>query len=73
MENQTNQSEVAQLLARIEREYLAATQGLTGLAVTAKHQAITARSENMGRLHEKLRALVGDDATRLMAERLEAL
>ncbi len=66
------QSEVAQLLNQIEAEYLAAQRGLTGFAESAKHAAITARMENLGRLHEDLRAIVGDDAIRLMAERLEA-
>jgi hypothetical protein len=73
MENQTNQSEVARLLSLIETEYLAAQRGLTGFAESAKHAAITARMENMGRLHEHLRAIVGEDATRLMAERLEII
>jgi hypothetical protein len=68
-----NQSEVAQLLNQIEMEYIAAQRGLTGFAESAMHAAITARLENMGRLHENLRAIVGDDAIRLMAERLETL
>jgi hypothetical protein len=68
-----NHSEVARLLARIEAEYIAATRGLFGLAATAKHEAIIARIENPGKLHEHLRAVVGDDATRLMSERLESI
>jgi hypothetical protein len=52
-------------------EYLAAQRGLTGFAESARHAAITARLENMGKLHEDLRALVGDDAIRLLAEHLE--
>jgi len=71
MELKSNQSEVAHLLNQIEAEYLAATRGLSGFAATAKHEAITARMENVGRLHEDLRAMVGDDAIRLLAERLE--
>jgi hypothetical protein len=67
------QSEVARLLAQIEAEYLAAQRGLSGLAVTAKHAAITARLENMGRLHAHLREIVGEEAIRLIAERLETL
>ena len=47
-----NHSEVARLLAQIEAEYIAATRGLLGLAATATHEAITARMENLGRLHE---------------------
>src|SRR5262245_50665410 len=64
-----DQSEVMRLLNQIETEYLAAQYGLTGFAEGAKHAAITARLENMGRLHEHLRTVVGDEATQLMAER----
>ncbi len=71
MEQPNNVSEVAQLLDRIESEYIAAMRGMSGLAVTARHEAITARMENLGRLHESLHAIVGEDAIRLMAERLE--
>jgi hypothetical protein len=73
MEQKNNVSEVAQLLAQIEAEYIAATRGISGFASTAKHAAITARMENLGQLHENLRAIVGDDAIRLMAERLEVI
>ena len=71
MESKINQSEVAQLLNQIETEYLAAQHGLTGFAESAKHAAITARMENMGRIHENLQAIVGDDAIKLIAARLE--
>ena len=67
----SNPSEVARLLNQVEMEYIAAQRGLTGFAESARHAAITARLENMGRLHEDLRAIVGDDAIRLLAERLE--
>lgn len=73
MKQDANQSEIARLLNQIEAEYLAAQRGLTGLAESAKHATITARMENMGRLHEYLHTIVGDDATRLMAERLESI
>lgn len=73
MERIENTSEVAQILSRIEAEYRAAQYGLTGLAEGAKHAAITARMENLGKLHEHLRAVVGNDATRLMSERLESI
>jgi len=73
MERKANQSEIARLLSQIETEYIAATRGLSGFAAGAKHEAITARMENLGKLHENLRAMVGDDAIRLMAERLETL
>ena len=70
---QSNQSDVARLLNQIEDEYLAAQRGLTGFAASATHAAITTRMENIGRLHEDLRAIVGDDAIRLLAERIKAL
>lgn len=73
MERVSKQSEVAQLLGQIETEYIAAMRGISGLAVTAKHEAITTRMENLGQLHEDLRAIVGDDAIRLLAERLESI
>lgn len=68
-----NQSEVRRLLQRIEQEYQAAQAALNGYAVTARHDFITARLENMGRARDRLQQLVGDKATRLMAECIEAL
>lgn len=73
MELITNKSEVARLLQQIETEYVAATRGLTGFAEGAKHAAITVRMENLGQLYEDLRTIVGNEATRLMVERLETL
>lgn len=70
---QTNQSEVARLLNQIETEYTAATRGLTGFAESARHAAITARMEHIGQIHTNLRALVGDEAIRLIAERIETI
>ncbi len=72
MPGRENGSEIARLLNQIEVEYVAAQHGLTGFAESAKHEFITARLENIGQLHESLRALVGDDATRLLAECLES-
>jgi hypothetical protein len=71
MDQQTQQSEVARLLSQIEAEYLAATRGLSGFAATAKHAALTARMERMGQLHQDFQAIVGSEAMRLIAERLE--
>lgn len=73
MTRRPNPSEVARLLKQIEKEYLAAQRGLTGFAESAKHATITARMENLGRLHQGLRALVGDEATKLFAECLEGI
>jgi len=69
MERVSNQSEIARLLAQIEAEYIAATRGLFGLAATATHEAITAAWKIEENSMNILRAVVGDDATRLMSER----
>jgi hypothetical protein len=66
-------SQVAQLLNQIASEYIAAQRGLTGLAIGATHEAINARMENIGRLHEHLHTIVGSEAHRLVVECLETL
>ncbi len=64
-------SEVAQLLAQISAEYEAAQQGLSGLSMgTSRHDFITARMENMGRIHTQLHSLVGDAAIAMIADQL---
>jgi hypothetical protein len=73
MKGMSNPSEVARLLAQIEAEYLAAQRGLTGFAEGAKHAAITARMEKIGKLHEHLQEIVGEDAIKLIVERIENL
>lgn len=70
MKEKTNQSDVAKLLYQIELEYIAAQRGLSGLSETARHAFITARMEQMGKLHEDLREVVGEDATRLFYEHI---
>ena len=64
-------SEVQRLLASIRLEYEAAYSGLHGYAVVSRHTFVTARLENMGRLHEKLEAIVGEEAIALVAEALQ--
>jgi hypothetical protein len=68
-----NKSEVACVLEQIELEFQAAQRGLYGLAFgTAKHEFITNKMEQMGRLHEKLQTIVGEEeAVKLLAETLE--
>ncbi len=68
-----NKSEVACVLEQIELEFQAAQRGLYGLAFgTAKHEFITNKMEQMGRLHEKLQTIVGEaQAVKLLAETLE--
>ncbi len=41
------QSEVQRLLQQIDQEYEAAEQGLHGMAITARHDFITARMERI--------------------------
>jgi hypothetical protein len=67
-------SEVARILAQIAQEYEAGKSGLQGLAQgTARHSFITARLENMAKLHNELEKLVGEQAIGLVAARLEQL
>jgi hypothetical protein len=68
-----NKSEVARLMRQIELEYEAAQRGMYGFAEGAgKHQFITARMENIGRYHEKLKTLVGEEqAVVALAQALE--
>lgn len=64
-------SEVARLLTQISEEYEAAQRGLYGLAYgTSKHEFITKRMENMGKIHSQLEAIVGDTAIALIANEL---
>ena len=66
-------SEVARILAHIQKEYESGVLGLSGLASgTAKHEFITARMERMGELQNELCQLVGaDQAIELFAHALE--
>ncbi|MGH2494137.1 MAG: hypothetical protein ACRDIV_05475 [Ktedonobacteraceae bacterium] len=68
-----NKSEVARVLEQIELEFQAAQRGLYGLAFgSAKHEFITSKMEQMGKLHEKLQTMVGEEqAVKLLAETLE--
>lgn len=68
-----NQSQVAALLAQIEAEYIAAQRGLTGFAESTKHETINARMHNIGRMHEDLHVMIGDEAHKLVVECLEAI
>ncbi|GHO73269.1 hypothetical protein KSD_10400 [Ktedonobacter sp. SOSP1-85] len=70
---QENQSEMVQLLRRIEDEYSAAKVGLSGLCSgAAKHQFITARMENIGAYCARLSQLVGEEnAIRCVLEAAE--
>ncbi len=61
-ERHEQRSEVARLLAQISTEYQAAQNGLSGLSSgAARHNFISARTENIGKCHEELTALVGQE------------
>ncbi|GER90072.1 hypothetical protein KDW_42340 [Dictyobacter vulcani] len=66
-------SEVARILDQIKVEYEAAQSGLYGLSSgTSQHAFITAKMEHMSLLHSELQSLVGDSATALVVEQLNA-
>jgi len=68
-ESSQNKSEVARILEQISLEYEAAQRIMYDFAAGAgKHQYISARMENMGNLHSKLREIVGDSAIEMVAE-----
>lgn len=74
MPNAENRSEIALILAQIAQEYEAAQNGLNGVAVTTRHSFISARMENMGKLHTQLQKIVGaNEAMPLIAMKLEQL
>ncbi len=56
----TMSSKVQELREHIELELEAMHQGLTGLAVVAKHQFIEARYHRLGQLEEELATHVGE-------------
>ena len=64
----TQNSEVARLLAQIDREYEAAQLGLSGLSYgTSQHQFISSITERIGMLHSQLHDLVGDESIALIS------
>ena len=67
-----HKSEVAQLLEQIRLSYEAAKRGMEGTAITAPHDFINKRMEDIQAAHQQLQRAVGEkEATRLMAETLE--
>jgi hypothetical protein len=68
-----HRSEVARLLTQMRDEYEAAVRGMSGLSQgTSRHCFITARMENMSKLHSQLNELVGDSAIALVVNCLES-
>ncbi len=67
-------SEVAVLQQKIADEYQSAKNGLSGLSSgTPRHQFITQKMENMGKIQIELEAIVGQDqAIQIMNETLAA-
>ena len=65
----TSKSEVARLMRQIGDEYIAAKLAMDGFAVTARHEFITARMQNIAACHQALVKLVGQqEATKAVAE-----
>ena len=67
-----NNSEVAQLLEHIRLSCEAAKRGMEGTAITARHDFISKRMEDIQAAHQQLQTMVGEnEATRLVVETLE--
>jgi hypothetical protein len=67
------QSQVAQLVHRIDMEYQAAQRGLMDFAEgSSKHEYITRYLENIGACHEQLAQLISSQqATQLICDAME--
>lgn len=67
-----NKSEVARILSQIVQEYEAGHNGLYGMSQgPTRHSFIRTRMENMMKLQNELEKLVGNQATGLIAQRLD--
>ena len=62
MERTSNQSEIAQLIGRIEREVSAMHLAMDGFASVARHDIISHRFENLGVCFEGLSGQIGEQA-----------
>ncbi len=70
--NSNSNSVIARLKKQIDAEAQAAQLAMHGPAQgISKHQFITARMERMGRLHEKLKSLIGDEADYYLISAME--
>jgi hypothetical protein len=56
------ESEVAKMRRLIDEEYEAALNGLTGVAIIARHEFINHRMERLGQLHGDLSHHIGSVA-----------
>ena len=71
---QTNISEVARMRQYIATGYLSAQSGFSGSTEgTTRHRCITAKTERIGTLHQRLQALAGEHAIALIAEAVEVV
>jgi hypothetical protein len=62
MERTSNQSEIAQLIGRIESEVNAMHLAMDGFASVARHDIINHRFENLGVCFEELAGQIGEQA-----------
>jgi hypothetical protein len=63
------QSEVARLMQQMALEYQAAQRALESVALTATHEFITKRMENMSSIRDELARHVGEEAATRMRQR----
>jgi hypothetical protein len=69
MQEPEHTSEVARLRRQIGDEYIAAKLALEGFAITARHDFITKKMQNIATCHQELVTLVGkEEATKVVAE-----
>jgi hypothetical protein len=67
-----SRSAIARLKEQIDAEAEAAQLAMYGPAQgISKHQFITARMERMGKLHEELKSLIGDEADYYLISAME--
>lgn len=71
MSQENNKSEVARIRAQIAAESESAQRAMSDPAIVAKHEFITARMENMSRLHDRLKE-IDENATEFLVETLQA-
>ena len=67
-----NKSEVARLKQQLDEECAAARRALYSFAEAGKHEYITQKMENVGRVHDELIERVGEmEATEMLVRAME--
>ncbi len=66
------ESEVARFRKQIERECEAMKRGMSGLAMTAQHEIIVNKYNNLGRCEEELAKHIGDEQARAIVVEIYA-